>query len=109
MDQRVSPLATTCVSPVAACCRRLEAVSAGAAFAFVVSVGAGLAFVVSWALSRAPRNGTANRTATAATAVRVVRLEREIVILRIQRLRERVERLRFPLSSPLGGRLGGSP
>src|SRR5574342_194081 len=60
------------------------------------AAAAGTAWVVSCACRTVPDSDTAARVN------RIARLERQIVVLLIQRLRERVERLR---GLPLGGRL----
>src|SRR5438552_851265 len=98
MDQRVSPVATTWVAgnwPS----------GAGAGAAWDVS-GAGVevsgrACVVSCAASA----GASPASSPATRASRAARSERQIVVLLIQGLRERVERFRFP--RPLGRYLGG--
>src|SRR6267378_6627694 len=98
MDQRVSPVATRWV---AGNCPS----EAGAGAAWDVS-GAGV--VVSGracVVSCAPSAGASPASSPATRASRAARSERQIVVLLIQGLRERVER--FRLASPLGRYLGG--
>src|SRR3989475_11295983 len=101
MDQRVSPGDTTCV---AGSCPN----GAGAGPACDVSCGgvesSGRACVVSCALSA----GASPASSPATRASRAARSERQIVVLLIQGLRERVERLRLAAAFRryLGGRLG---
>src|SRR5213083_2098174 len=86
MDQRVSPVVTTWVAGKA---------PSGA--------GAGAACVVSCAASAGASPPPPSSPATRAS--RAARSERQIVVLLIQGLRERVER--FRLAPSLGGDLGG--
>src|SRR6266404_7473393 len=101
MDQRVSPVATTWVAA-----NRPSGAGAGAAWD--VSCGgvevSGRACVVSCALTA----GASPASSPATRASRAARSERQIVVLLIQGLRERVERFRLAasLGRYLGGRLG---
>src|SRR6266699_6788715 len=97
MDQRVSPVATTWVagnwpSGAGAAC---DVSCAG-------SEVSGRACVVSCAASA----GASPASSPATRASRAARSERQIVVLLIQRLRERVERLRLALGRYLGRGLG---
>src|SRR5438094_9496978 len=98
MDQRVSPWVTTCV---AGSCPA----GAGAGAACDVSgagcVVSGRACVVSCATS----SGAGPASSPATRASRAARSERQIVVLLIKGLRERVER--FRLAPRLGRHLGG--
>src|SRR5207245_4064381 len=84
IDPRVSPCVTTWLS---------GSCSAGAAGAWEVSAAA-------LVVSCAPSPGTPSSPATRAS--RTARLERQIVVLLIKRLRERVERFRLVFGSDLG-------
>src|SRR5207245_77569 len=84
IDQRVSPCVTTWLS---------GSCPAGAAGAWEVSAAA-------LVVSCAPSPGTPSSPATRAS--RTARLERQIVVLLIKRLRERVERFRLAFGSDLG-------
>src|SRR3989442_8478339 len=98
MDQRVSPVATTWVAG-----NWPSGAGAGAAWdVSCAGVGvSGRACVVSCAASA----GASPASSPATRASRAARSERQIVVLLIQGLRERVER--FRLASPLGRYLGG--
>src|SRR6266496_1170076 len=99
MDQSVSPVATTCV---AGSCPG----GAGAPACDVSAAGgpvSGRACVVSCAASA----GASPASSPATRASRAARSERQIVVLLIQGLRERVERLRLAPSASLGRHLGG--
>src|SRR5213593_4688668 len=94
MDQRVSPVTTVWL---AGSCPSWKAAAGGgtcdvSCAAFELSARA---WVVSWAAS-----------SPATRASRAARSERQIVVLLIQRLRERVERLRLALGRHLGRGLG---
>src|SRR6266700_3122662 len=97
MDQSVSPVATTCVAgscPGGAGAPARDVSCAG----FEVS---GRACVVSCAATA----GATPASSPATRASRAARSERQIVVLLIQGLRERVQRFRLP--RPLGRYLGG--
>src|SRR5712692_5242383 len=100
MDQSVSPAATTCVAGSCPC-----SPDTGAGAAWEVSGArcevSGRAWVVSCAASAGarPASSPATRASRAARCS-----ERQIVVLLIQGLRERVERLRLALGRHLGCR-----
>src|SRR3989442_15826572 len=98
MDQRVSPVATTWVAG-----NWPSGAGAGAAWdvSCASSEVSGRACVVSCAATA----GATPASSPATRASRAARSERQIVVLLIQGLRERVERFRLP--RPLGRYLGG--
>src|SRR5207249_410198 len=98
MDQRVSPVTTVWL---AGSCPSWKAAAGGgtcdvSCAAFELSARA---WVVSWATSG---GATTPASSPATRASRAARSERQIVVLLIQRLRERVERLRLALGRHLG-------
>src|SRR6266705_2054754 len=91
MDHRVSPAATVCSEGTCA----------------VSPVSCAAAAMESW--RRAVLVSCARRAGTASTAARAnnaTRSERQIVVLLIQRLRERIQRLRLAVGRNLGRGLG---
>src|SRR5438067_4946970 len=98
MDQRVSPWVTTCVAGSCPAGAGAGAACDGSGAGCVVS---GRACVVSCATS----SGAGPASSPATRASRAARSERQIVVLLIKGLRERVER--FRLAPRLGRHLGG--
>src|SRR3989475_11570884 len=98
MDQRLSPMTTVWL---AGSCPSWKAAAGGgtcdvSCAAFELSARA---WVVSWATSG---GATTPASSPATRASRAARSERQIVVLLIQRLRERVERLRLALGRDFG-------